>query len=356
MRVTRRQIILISILHIFSITYLQTFAPMSETAHQHAILSYAAGGLVCLLALWFISAALKRFTDKNLIQAVTERFPVFGRALLALYLLFLLFIAARDIRIVADFTNSVLLNRTPVLILGLLITATAVYITQGGIRAFLGLSEIYGAITVIMMAGVALVLLQNIHLKYLMPYFSFDWPGIVKGAWYAVPYLGEIIMLPMVISGKFYKASAGYLGLAIGTGLLLTNLFLAQTVMGVPLTSKLIHPGYEMVRQITVTDFMDRFDLIVMALWYPTALGKIGFDLYVLCYTLQWIVPKLSGRLMTAPAGALAFVCSIWFFKNSLQQFNFNYVWPLIALIFELVLPFLFFLLLRPRRVKPKSG
>lgn len=356
MKITPRQIVLLGILYTISISYLQKLSAISDAAGQHAYISVLLGMLVCLLALRLISTVLKRFSDRNLAQALTGRFPVFGRVLLALYLLFFLFIAARDIRIVADFTNSVLLNRTPILILGLMITATAVYISQGGIRAFLGISEIYVPILYIIMGGVCLVLLRNIHLKYMMPYFSFDWLGIAKGAWYVIPYLGEIIVLPLVISGKFYKSSASYGGLALGGGMLLFTLLLTQLVMGVPLTGKLIHPGYEMVRQMQVTDFMDRFDLIVVALWYPTALGKIGFDIYALCYLLQMAVPKLSGRLMTAPAGALAFVCSVWFFKNSLQLYNFNYVWPLIALLFELVFPFLLFALLRPRKVKAKSG
>ncbi|MED4955967.1 endospore germination permease [Paenibacillus macerans] len=355
-KITKRQITLLGMLYISSLTYLQTFSPMANVARQHAAISFILSGGLCVLSLWLLSAAQGRFPDKNLMQAIVERFPVSGRVLLAMYLLFFLFIAARDIRILADFTNSVLLNRTPILILGLMITATAVYISQGGIRAFLGISEIYVPIMIAILTIVSIAMLRNIHIKYMIPYFSFDWLGIAKGAWYAAPYLGEIIALPLVISGKSYRVSAGLAGLITTALFLLGILLLTELVMGVPLTGKLTHSGYELIRQLQITDFMDRFDLLVVGLWYPTALGKIGFDIYVLCYLMQMVVPKLSGRLMTAPAGALAFVCSIWFFKNALQQFNFNYVWPLVALIYELVLPIVLFAALWPRKVKPKSG
>lgn len=355
-KITERQIALLGLLYINSLTFLQTFSPMADVARQHAAISFVFGCGGCVLSLWLLSAVLKRFPDKNLMQAVVERFPGSGRVLLGMYLLFFLFIAARDIRILADFTNSVLLNRTPILILGIMITATAVYISQGGIRAFLGLSEIYVPIMISVLTAVSVIMLRNIHIKYMVPYFSFDWIGIAKGAWYAVPYLGEIIALPLVISGKYYRPAGVLAGLIATSALLLGTLLMTELVMGVPLTGKLTHSGYELIRQLQITDFMDRFDLLVVGLWYPTALGKIGFDIYVLCYLMQMVVPKLSGRLMTAPAGALAFVCSIWFFKNALQQFNFNYVWPLVALIFELVLPIVLFAALWPRKVKPKSG
>ncbi|MNO13440.1 Spore germination protein [compost metagenome] len=354
MKITKRQIFLLGLLCIGSITYMQTFSMVSQTAHQHAFISYIASGLVCLFALWLISFTLKRFSNRNLLQALTERFPIMGRVLLALYLLFLLFISARDIRSIADFTNTVLLNRTPIPILGLLVTTTAVYICQGGIRAFLGLSEVYVPIFILVLGFVILVLARDFHPQYLVPYFSPDWTGILKGAWCTFPYQAEILVLPLVISGKYFKASAGYISLAVGTGMMIVLLLLTQLVLGVPLSGKLIHPGYEMIRHIQITDFIDRFDLLLMALWYPMALGKIAFDLYALCYTLQMVVPKLSGRLMTAPVGAFAFACSIWFFKNALQLFDFNFVWPVIAIVFDLAFPILFFALLRPRRSKPE--
>ncbi|WP_068783893.1 GerAB/ArcD/ProY family transporter [Paenibacillus phocaensis] len=354
MKITKRQIFLLGILCIGSISCMETFSLVSQTAHQHAFISYIIGGLVSLLVLWLVSLTLKRFSDRNLLQALTVRSPAMGRVLLALYALFLLFVSARDIRGVADFTNTVLLNRTPIPILGLMITATAVYICQGGIRAFLGLSEIYIPIFMAAVAFILLVLARDLNPRYLVPYFSLDWLGILKGVWCIFPYQAEILMLPLVISGKYYKASAGYVSLAVGTGVLIVLLLVTQMVLGVPLTGKLIHPGYEMIRHIQITDFIDRFDLLLMALWYPTALGKIAFDLYALSYTLQMVVPKLSGRLMTAPVGAFCFACSSWFFKNTLQQYDFNFVWPAIAIVFNLVFPILCFALLWPRRSRPE--
>ncbi|MDU4695092.1 MAG: endospore germination permease [Paenibacillus sp.] len=354
MKITKRQIILLGILYIGSISYLQTFSLATQAAHQHAMLSYVIGGLISMVALWMVSMTLRRFSDRNLLQALAGRFPIFGRSLLVFYLLFLLFISARDIRVIADFTNTVLLNRTPIPILGLMVTATAVYICQGGIRAFLGLSEIYIPIFLGATFFIVLVLARDLHLNYLIPYFSPDWSGIMKGTWFVFPYQAEILALPLVISGKYYKAAAGYISLAIGSVMMIVLLLNSQMVLGIPLVGKLIHPGYEMIRQIQITDFIDRFDLLLMALWYPTALGKIAFDLYVLCYTLQIVVPKLSGRLMTAPVGALAFACSVWFFRNALQQFHFNFMLPFIALTFHLALPILFFAVLRPRRNKPE--
>ena len=80
---------------------------------------------------------------------------------------------------------------------------------------------------------------------------------------------------------------------------------------------------------------MDRFDLLLVALWLPTVFGKLGFNIYLMANLLHIIVPKLSGRLMVAPMGALSYVCGMWFFKNPVQQVNFNEQLMLFAIVFS---------------------
>jgi hypothetical protein len=64
---------------------------------------------------------------------------------------------------------------------------------------------------------------------------------------------------------------------------------------------------------------------------------------------LSRVFPSLSSKQITMPVGVLAFVCSFWFFKNSLQLLNLNRIWPAFALIFELFLSLLLFMIMRSK-------
>lgn len=94
-------------------------------------------------------------------------------------------------------------------------------------------------------------------------------------------YMADIMIVPFVISGKSYNGRSAWFGHLLGTAFLIILVLLSELVIGVPILSRLFYPSYELVRQLQLTDFLDRFDLFVAALTVPTFLTKIGVDLYV---------------------------------------------------------------------------
>ena len=57
--------------------------------------------------------------DRNVVAAMIDRYPLMGRSIAILYMFFLLLLSAGEMRICVDFTNSSLLNRTPIVVIGL---------------------------------------------------------------------------------------------------------------------------------------------------------------------------------------------------------------------------------------------
>ncbi|GAF10127.1 hypothetical protein [Paenibacillus pini] len=54
--------------------------------------------------------------------------------------------------------------------------------------------------------------------------------------------------------------------------------------------------------------------------------------------------------MMAAPIGLFALTSSFWFFQNSIQLFNFNRQWTLIAIVFMMIIPLLLFAIHRPSK------
>lgn len=321
-----------------------------STAKQHTYITYLAAAILFMGVLWMLSRSAKRFANQDLFQSLVSRFPVIGRGIGFLYLMFFLFILTRDLRIMVDYTRVILLPNTPFIVTSLLIIATVVFIVRGGPRTLISLSEIMGPIVIVAIFFMLIMLFKDFHLANMMPFFHMDIPGVGEGTWLVLSSSGQIIMLPFIISSKDYRYRDPLYSLVIGTLLIVLVVLMLVLVIGVPVAERLMYPSYELVREIRVADFLDRFDLILVSLWYPFILINMAISLYVVCYGLKIMLPSVSGKMMAAPIGLLSFACSAWFFRDTVQMLDFNRQWAWIAMVFEIIIPIGIFMILRPRK------
>ena len=228
----------------------------------------------------------------------------------------------------------------------------AVFIVRGGLGSLIGMSELYITLFLLNSVIVPFMLIQQINLDNLMPYFDIDAAGVGKGSWYIFSFFGEMIALPFVVKGSDFRFKPITWGIVIAALLMMLIMIETITAIGVPIASRLVYPSYELARQLQVSDFLDRFDLALAAATLPTMITKIGFDLYFICWGLKRIIPKVSGKLMTGPVALLGFACAFWFFKNAIQLFRFTREWTWIAILFEVLFPIILFVFLRPRKRK----
>ncbi|CAM2924735.1 endospore germination permease [Paenibacillus sediminis] len=348
-QITNRQVVLLGAMCTFNITLMHIPVQVTKYAKQHAYLSYLAAGLVVLLAVWLLVRTLKRFNNQSILQALVSRFPSVGRIIALLYLLFYFFIVARDLRMLTDFTNVVLLPSTPLFVVEFIMIATIVFVTRGGMKVLTGMTNIFGPVLILTTLFMPFILVKDFDYSLLMPVLHIDYAGVGKGSWFAFSYLGEIIAFPLILSSQTFRFKDGLLGLLCGVGLLMLLIVLTFLLIGAPLTTRMTYPTYELVRQLEITDFLDRFDILLVAIWFPTVITKIAVSLYVVCYGLKIVIPQISGRMLVAPIGLLSYVCSFWFFENSIHLFSFNRQLTVIGIFFELILPLLLFLILRPK-------
>lgn len=183
----------------------------------------------------------------------------------------------------------------------------------------------------------------------LRPYLHPEVDGVIKGSWRMLGYMADIMIVPFVISGKSYNGRSAWFGHLLGTAILIMLVLLSELVIGVPILSRLFYPSYELVRQLQLTDFLDRFDLFVAALTVPTFLTKIGVDLYVTSLAVKRMFAHVWGSLMVWPVGLLGYVCSFMLFSNIVQIYDFSREWTAVMVIFFVFMPFLLWMLLRPK-------
>lgn len=322
------------------------------TAHADAWLCYFLAGAVIVLPLWLLHAVSKRFPDADLFTALRQRRPIAGRAIGLCFVMFYFLVLCRDIRLLTDFTDNTLLRDTPLVITALLITSCILFLGRSSIDVQARMNEIWLPPILIILILLPILLVRDFDYQNILPVFDQGPRSILQGSWYITAYLGEIIVLPLVATSRTFRFRNGFIALMSATLLLTLMSLYTLLELGPHIASRLTFPFYELARQIRLTDFLDRLELPLIAIELPAMITKVGITLFVICYGLSRLFPKLAAKELALPFAVLSYVCSFIFFKSVIQMIEMNLSWPAIALIFELLIPALLFFILR----KPKSG
>jgi spore germination protein len=350
LKISSRQVILIGAMYVLDSSLISVHAQMAWYAKQHIWLSHVIAAAALLLPLWLITKVLARFPDRDLFEAMVIRFPVVGRVIGMSYIVFFMYILSRDLRMTVDFANVSLLPTTPLGVIAALLTLSAIFLAYGGVEILGRATEVYGTLLLIIVALMSTVLFREFDISLAMPFFRFDAQGIFVGSWLVVSYLGEVIAIAFLFSNRTLQFKHVFWALAIGTTALLALAVQSLLTLGIPVMSRMLYPNYELVRQLRLTDFLDRFDLPLVGLWLPTMITKIGYSLFIVCHGIKRMVPNTSGQRFVVPVAFLAMACSFWFFESAMQLFNLNRVWPAVSLIFQWLIPVLLFFLLKPKK------
>lgn len=353
---TARQIVFLGILMGLTITLVHAPAQAAEAAGQHTFLTPLPAALVLAFSVWVLSRIQRRFSGHDLFGALITRFPIFGRLLVILYFIFNLVVLARDMRLLTDYVAITLLPLTPIIATAFCLLLTIIFMVRGGIVTLVGMAEIYIPFLIATAIVMPIVLGKAMDFSLLRPMLHFHFGDFMRGSWNILAYMGDLAVLPYVLPGKNYRIRSALGGVLGCTLLLMILLLLQQTVLGPPITARLSFPSYEIARQLQITDFLDRFDLLIGGMTLPTVIIKVGFDLYVLCSASRRLLPSVKGELTVLPVGILGFVCTFWFFENLPQVFAFSKEWAVFVLFFYVLLPVVLLFMLHPKKEGRAEG
>lgn len=335
---------------ILVITLTNVPAQVFHYAEQHAYLSLVLAGAALLLPLWIMSKAAAIDPEHSLMDLLVTRRPVLGKLVLGLYAIFFLLLLARDLRIMTDFTSIFLLQNTPLIVLSSLMMLPVIWMARGGADVISQMAEIFLPILIMVLILIPILGFRDIDGRMMMPIFDLNMQGIGLGWWLFLGYMGDLILLPFLIRGRAFRFRSGFNGLLLGMACLMIVVVFGLLILGAPMAARMSFPTYELVRHLQLTDFLDRFELIMVALYYPSTFVKLGISLHLLCRVFELTVPKLRDNLVAAPLGVFAIVCSLWFYDDLVMLIQINMYWPIIAIFFAFLLPGVIWLVLWSKR------
>lgn len=312
-----------------------------------------------LLALIYTSLA-RRYPGKSLVQyAPLSLGRYVGKAFGVLYIWYALHLGALVLRNFGELITLVLLPGTPpVVVYGVMIFMIALAVRQG-VEVLGRTSQFLFIIIVFNIIIITVLIIPRASLDNLRPMLGEGWLPVLKGAWeeLAFPY-GETVLFAMVLPhlNRPHQARSTFLK-ALVTGGVLLGIATARNwaVLG-NLTSSLIFPSFEVSRMISIADFIDRVEALVLVTWISVGFIKIGVCYYAATTGLaQWLGLQ-DYRPLVYPIGIIMAALSLLVYANVHEMLDFAArIWPPYSLPFQIVIPLIMLFAATWRRAGGKA-
>ncbi|MDR7319356.1 endospore germination permease [Brevibacillus nitrificans] len=326
-------------------------------AHNDLWLSPIWAALMGAVTVWIAHRLHRIYPEKTSVQYSEEIVgKVAGKAIGFLFIFFYLHLSGFVVRSYSEFIVQNFLHKTPISVVSITMIFVCSWAVRAGIEVIGRTAQLFFPVFLIPVLFIPL-LLKNMKLDYLFPILEHGLVPTLKGAlvpsgWFSEMFLLSFL-LPYVRNQEKGKSSALYA--VIGVMLLLTTInFFILFVLGKQI-GDFLFPVMVAFRYISVAEFFENMESLVMAIWILGMFVKISVFYYVTVLgASQWF--RMSDyRSLVLPIGFLVGLFSFWSFPNFNTGLYFDiYAIPFYGPLIQTVLP-LFLLIIATLRKKGQS-
>ncbi|RKO66481.1 GerAB/ArcD/ProY family transporter [Desulfofundulus salinus] len=343
-KIDSKQAILLMISLVLPTAILTVPAITVKHARQDAWLSIIVATMAGLLIARLVVSLSLRFPGKTLFEYAEEILgKVPGKIVGLMYIWWFLHTNALIMDEFGAFLCTAQMPDTPVIVFFIVGIAVAAYAIRNGLEVLSRFNQLFLPLVLGLLLVVFILATKEMKVARLLPVFDKGAIAILKGAATPASWLGEIVAFAMIIPflNKPKEAHRVAALATLFTGFfLLVSILVAITIFGPNVTGHWIFPTYNAVRAVSIANFLERLDTIIVAVWMFGGFAKVGVFYYAAVLgSAQWLGLK-DYRPLVAPVGvilaALAVLC-----KNIVELLDFlAAVWPPYALsVFEVGMP-----------------
>ncbi|MDO0823100.1 GerAB/ArcD/ProY family transporter [Desulfosporosinus nitroreducens] len=325
-------------------------------AKQDAWIAILLATMVGLLLYVMYTQLFRLFPGQTLIQFIPRVFgKVLGFPLSLLYLSFFIYLAARDLRDLAELIIDAFLPQTPLAVISLFIILVICYAVFHGIEVVGRVNEVLLPIVLIMLVLMTILLLASnkIHITNLQPVLGEGIKPIIKATFpLAVVFpFGEAVVFGMFFPYLNQPSKARATGLA---AFLVSGIIISYTtavniaVLNADIASMATFPLLATVRLIDV----GRFEIIAMFLMFIGAFIKITLYFLGVIIGASSMFRLPNHRSLVVPVGLIIFTSSIYIarsFPEHLEE-GLKIAVPILLIPLELIVPFVMLLIAYVRK------
>lgn len=268
----------------FIMQYMMLPRVLLENAGQEAWMIVLLVGLYSLAVASAVVWVACRFPDRDPLRAIRCAIgPWATLPIVLIYAAFNLLTYSLKLHDVQTFTSILILPDTPAWVLAAIMALLAMYIVHQGMEPIARTA--YGVLVplIAVLLFLPLAMVREIRILQVDPFLWKGLGGVVTGAWIALPWAGQTIIVlslirhlsPRVNPYKWTLIGVGGSHLALAVFVLLISL-----TFGSLLPARLLYPGYEMFAIIALTESIERIQAVIMLLWLCGSLVSITVYLF----------------------------------------------------------------------------
>lgn len=287
--------------------------PLGAEAKQDAWLAVLAGMLCGFILILSFTKLSEYYPGSSLIQIIQTIFGKFiGYPLCITYIIYFISQAARISRDFAELMLSTILVGTPALVIMASFVAVIIYTLRGGIEVFGRMAEMVFPVVLIILIATWIIIYASgvVDPKQLTPVFGTE----IKNVWKAsfpelatLPY-GELIVFAMVwpLLQDSEKVKRVGMVAVLTSGVLLTiDMAGVLAVLGPDLVARINTPLLATIRMVSMADFLERIDAVVILIIVAGGFFKVGAYIYGAAVSTAHLFKLQSYHPILIPLGVI---------------------------------------------------
>ncbi len=336
-RISHQQLAAVVVLFTEAAMLLYLPAVLAEEVGRDAWLAVPLGTLIGAIPVAYLLSRLSVYHPNRSLGEIAEH--CLGRWLGKLLTLILasysLFLASLVLRNVVDFSVIAFLPGTPVWAIASTFTAAAVYGVYCGVEVVTRVAVLIMFTALLAVAVVPIGVSPDIEVIRLLPILGNGLAPLLQASWSMAGWFAEIWVFAAWVGliDKPRKSFQGFLWGLLGSAWMLTTVVLSAVVTLSPeLTMRLTFPIYYLVQEISVAEFLERVELILLTIWLASMFVKFSACLWSATTTTASAFGLKSDRRIILPlAGVAAALVYVW--PSIVHIINFGtYMWTPLTL------------------------
>lgn len=316
----------------------------AKFAHQRTWLCMLPSTITGIWSIWVMTELYRRHPGKSVVEYSMDILGKWAGRLVGVIILMQMWIYASKVASEElTFISMFALPRTPkfiILMLFLIVAGTAAWC---GLEVVARCAELFVPLLVVFFGIVFVCLIPNMHPSYIRPIMGPYWmqtvfqAAILPSAWY-----GEFLilgfLLPFLANDKAMRRTT--YGVLIFLAVFLVGIALQSIMVAGPLTEKLTYSYYVTARYISLGDFFERIDPLIVSLWMYGLIIKEAICLFVLALCVVHLIGLSDHQLVMVPVTLLTLTACLWFFPNLSELRSFlTYTFPFEGFVVQNLLP-----------------
>ncbi|RAP73541.1 GerAB/ArcD/ProY family transporter [Paenibacillus montanisoli] len=318
--------------------------PVGYTKGHDSWISAVIGTLGGLCIGWVYAMLCRAYPQKSVVQIAQTLLGAWtGKAVGLLYTCYGFQLGAYVLRNFEDLTSTVLLPRTPGVVISVIMISISAWAAYQGIEVICRCALILMLFVVLQSILFTVLLMPDMMPGNLFPVLEAGWRSVFDGAAQIATFpLGETVLFVMIIpfvnrAARVKKTVLSAIGMS-GVFLIVSH-FINIMVLG-ELASKQILPAYTSSMYISVGDFFERIEPIVFTVWVFGEFTKLTVCLFAASLALAQTVGSRNYRIYIVPLGLALLELSMFLHPNQLDVIAFQkHIWPWLSAPFQLLIP-----------------